>query len=443
MRTQEIPATALKLARKLGASDSVAKAQVIDETMIRFANNEVSVIKTLSNVVTTIYVDVKGRRAGGSITEVSPEAIRKAVERTVATAKMSPPGETYVSLPRGPFKYNRKLLRAASPKTVPDKLVGYAEQAMNEALASGANRTAGSLIHSVDRTFLETSAGVRASSSRSGLELSIRAIASDIATGHFVSIAEGEKEFNPAEAGRIAGEIAKRALQPMQGDAGKYEALIGPMTFAHLMEQVAVLSSAFQVDAGISFLASKMNSEVASENLTLADDPTLQGTYGSRPFDDEGLPTRRNVIIDRGVLKTYLHNSVTSKKHNVATTANAGLIVPAPFNVEVAPGTKAFDDLVSEIDDGVYVTNDWYLRYQNYRTGDFSTIPRDGMFRIKKGSIESPIRELRLSDNMLRMMQSTRRLGRERYFIKWWEIEIPTYAPFAVIDDVNFTKSTL
>lgn len=443
MRTEDIPTTALKLARKLGASDSVAKVKVINETMIRFANNEVSVIKTLANVFTTIYVDMRGRRAAGSITEVSPEAIRKAVERIAATAKMSPPGETYASLPRGPFKYNSKLLRASGLKTAPDKLVGYTEQAINEALASGAKRTAGSLIQSVERTILETSAGVSASYSKSGIELSIRAIASDIASGHFVSVAEREKEFNPGEAGRIAGEISKMALQPVQGDAGKYEALIGPMTFAHIMEQVAVLASAFQVDAGISFLSSKIDTDVASANLTLADDPTLVGTYGSRPFDDEGLPTRRNIIIDQGVLKTYLHNSVTSKKHNSEKTASAGLIVPVPFNVEVSPGTKSFDDLVSEIDDGVYVTNDWYLRYQNYRTGDFSTIPRDGMFRIKKGSIESPIRELRLSDNMLRMIRSIRSLGRERYFVKWWEIEIPTYAPHAIIDGVNFTKSTL
>lgn len=99
------------------------------------------------------------------------------------------------------------------------------------------------------------------------------------------------------------------------------------------------------------------------------------GAYGAKAFDDEGTPTRDNKIIEKGVLKTYLHNSTTAKKFKTETTANAGLVSPQPWNLIVEPGGKSFEDLLSEVDDGVYVTNDWYLRYQNYRTGDFSTIP--------------------------------------------------------------------
>ena len=104
---------------------------------------------------------------------------------------------------------------------------------------------------------------------------------------------------------------------------------------------------------------------------------------------------------------------------------------------------RSFEKLLSSIDDGIYVTNDWYLRYQNYRTGDFSTIPRDGLFRIKRGSIESSIKGLRISDNMLRILSGIRELGRERDWISWWEVETPVYAPHAIIEKVDFTKSTI
>ncbi|MCS7136931.1 MAG: metallopeptidase TldD-related protein, partial [Candidatus Caldarchaeum sp.] len=80
-------------------------------------------------------------------------------------------------------------------------------------------------------------------------------------------------------------------------------------------------------------------------------------------------------------------------------------------------------------------------RYQNYRTGEFSTIPRDGLFHIKNGSVEKPVKGLRLSDNILNILKNIRSLGNEAWFIKWWEVETPTYAPAAVVEKINFTRS--
>jgi len=173
----------------------------------------------------------------------------------------------------------------------------------------------------------------------------------------------------------------------------------------------------------------------------LVDDPTVVGSFGVKAFDDEGVPTRRNVIIDEGVLKSYLHNSTSAKKFGVETTGNAGLISPHPWNLVIGPGERSFEELLAEIDRGIYVTNDWYLRYQNYRRGDFSTIPRDGMFLVEKGDISSSIRELRISDNMLRIFQNILGLSRSRSWVKWWEVSTPTLTPYALIEGLNFTKS--
>ncbi len=184
-----------------------------------------------------------------------------------------------------------------------------------------------------------------------------------------------------------------------------------------------------------------MGSQIASDKFTLIDDPTVTDSFGARAFDDEGTPTKRNVIIDEGVLKTYLHNSTTAKKFGAETTGNAGLISPHPWNLIVESGKKSLEELLAEIDQGIYVTNDWYLRYQNYRKGDFSTIPRDGMFLVKNGEISTSIRELRISDNMPRILQSIQELSKSRSWIKWWEVPIPTLTPHALIEDLNFTKS--
>ncbi len=277
----------------------------------------------------------------------------------------------------------------------------------------------------------------------SGLEISIRAFCSDLASGHAVSVARDEGEFDPSTAGRQAGEIASISLNPEEAMPGKKDALLGPLVFADLVSQLGDRSSAFFVDAGLSFLAGKIGSQVASDKFTMHDDPTVRDSYGLKISDDEGVPTSRKTVVEKGFLRTYLHNSTTAKKFGVKTTGNAGLLVPHPWNLVVEPGGKRMEEILSSIDQGIYVTNDWYLRYQDYSRGDFSTIPRDGMFIIESGELAKPVRSLRISDNMLRIFHNIVEISSERRWVKWWEVEIPTLTPYALVEDLNFSKSAM
>ncbi|MCX8170594.1 MAG: TldD/PmbA family protein [Candidatus Bathyarchaeota archaeon] len=443
MMLDEIPQYIVDLAKRLGATDVTAKLTESRRIMIRFSNNEVTVSKAFLENSVDIFVMIEKHRAATTISTLSIRNIKKAVENLIRMAKSTPPADVYAPLPQGPFTYNPDLMRAPKIPLDPDNLAVYVESAIKSALEKGATRAAGTLNAYRSRITLATSGDVYASQEKASMEISIRAFVSDLATGHAVSVASKLEDFHPEEAGSMAGEIAKAASNPKPGEPGKYMALLGPMVLADIVNQVGSLSSAFLVDAGQSFLVDKMNSEVASERFTLIDDPTLAGSLGARAFDDEGVPTKRNIIIENGILKTYLHNTITAKKFGVETTGNAGIIVPYPWNLIVEPGYKSPEDLLAEIDDGIYVTNDWYLRYQDYRAGDFSTIPRDGMFRIRNGEIAESIRELRISDNMLRLLRNIVDLSRLRMWVKWWEVEVPTLAPYALISELNFTKSAM
>jgi len=443
MRLDEIPSHIVDLAKKMGATDVSAKLTEAQKIMMRFSNNEVTISKIFFENEVDVFLMIEKHRAATSINTLSLRNIERAVKNLVKIAKSTPPADIYAPLPQGPFTYNPNLVKAPEISLDPDSLASYVESAINGALEKGAKRVAGTLNAFKSKITLATSGDVHASQETAGLEISVRAFVSEIATGHAVSVASRIEDFNPEEAGMRAGEIAKAAANPKPGEPGKYMTLVGPLVFADFVNQVGILSSAFMVDAGQSFLAEKMNSEVASKKFTLVDDPTLPGTLGARAFDDEGVPTRRNTIVENGILRTYLHNSTTAKKFGVETTGNAGIIVPYPWNLIVEPGGKSFDELLAEVDDGIYVTNDWYLRYQNFRTGDFSTIPRDGMFQIKHGEIEASIRELRISDNMLRILQNVIELSSSRTWIKWWEVEVPTLTPYALISELNFTKSRM
>ena len=443
MRLKEIPSHIVSLAKKMGATDVAAKLTEAQKVMIRFSNNEVTISKIFFENEVDIFLMIEKHRAATSISTLSLRNIEKAVKNLVRVAKSTPPADIYAPLPQGPFTYDPNLIKAPEISLDSDTLTNYVESAVRGALEKGAERAAGTLNAFRAEMTLATSGDVYASQETAGLEISVRAFVSEFATGHAVSIAGKAEDFNPEEAGMRAGEIARAAANPKPGEPGKYMALIGPLVFADFVNQVGILSSAFLVDAGQSFLAEKIGFEVASKKFTLVDDPTLSGTFGSRAFDDEGVPTRRNVIVESGILKTYLHNSNTAKKFGVKTTGNAGIIVPHPWNLIVEAGDKSFDELLAEVDDGIYVTNDWYLRYQNFRTGDFSTIPRDGMFQIKHGEIKASIRELRISDNMLRILQNILELSSSRTWVKWWEVEVPTLTPYALISELNFTKSRM
>jgi len=214
------------------------------------------------------------------------------------------------------------------------------------------------------------------------------------------------------------------------------------------------MASATAVESGFSYLGKKIGKPIASKAVTLVEDGSLKNGLYSNPFDAEGLGTRPNVLVQKGILKTYLHNTSTATRYKAASTANAafhhfrdgggpgGIITPGPWNLHMLPGTKTVDKLFGAVDRGLYVTNIWYTRYQNYVAGDFSTIPRDGIFLIEKGEVKGPVRDLRISENMRSFYQRVAALSNEGRQIHSWECETPTVQPYALVESVNVSRST-
>ena len=137
----------------------------------------------------------------------------------------------------------------------------------------------------------------------------------------------------------------------------------------------------------------------------------------------------------------YLHNSRTASKFKAELTGNAGWISPKPWNIIIIPGDSTLDEMFSEIKRGIYVGNVWYTRYQNYREGLFSTICRDAILYIENGEVKGSLTNFRISDNMLRILNNIKLIGKEVYSVKWWDAPIPTYTPHIMVSDVNFTTA--
>ena len=87
------------------------------------------------------------------------------------------------------------------------------------------------------------------------------------------------------------------------------------------------------------------------------------------------------------------------------------------------------------------ITNNWYTRYQNMRTGEYSTVPRDAAFKIESGEIKEPIAGLRVSDSISRQLMNIELMSRSREWIRWWEVSTPTLAPAMMVKGVNITRA--
>ena len=421
----------------LGCQDAVADVTVNRSYQIRFAQNEVVISNRWRETTASVFLVHNKRVVASDIKDFTK--LDAAMENLVKIAKSSKENPDYGGIAEGPFKYDRLVV----DKRIVDLMHGsdYVQAAVNGALAEGAKECAGSFWKYDEEHYLRTSNGVRGYDHRASLYLSIRALVSLESSGHGIACGTKLSQFDPEKAGRKAGRIASLAKNPVGGEAGTYDVVFDPLIFGSMIDQVGGRASAFIVLAGLSPYAKKIGKRVAAGTVTVEEDGSAE-SIGRLRFDAEGVPTRRKKIIDKGVLKTYLHNTSTARKFKAKTTANAGLIAPQPHALFCKPGNWTRDEIFEECRDGLWLTNTWYTRYQSYMTGDFSTIPRDGIFRIKKGEIVGVWKDIRLTDNLIKVWKSIAGLSKTVDQVTWWgEVSVPTFAPYALARKIRITRS--
>ncbi|MFQ5919803.1 MAG: TldD/PmbA family protein [Thermoplasmata archaeon] len=422
---------------KQGADDVIAGIGVNRSYQVRFAQNEPVISNRWREVGALAGVVVQKRVVGTEIRDL--DRVDEAVDDLVATARKSQENPQYGGIAQGPFEYKSS---APDPKIL-DLTDGgdlvYA--AVNAALEEGAKETAGSFWKYDHETFLHTSNDAVGRQRGGSLSLTIRAMAGPESSGHDVACATSAAAFLPQDAGRHAGEIAAMAKAPKQGEPGNYDILFEPLVVGALVNEIGARASAFAVLAGLSPFKDKVGEKVAAAGVSVVDDGSAD-SLGERAFDEEGVPAQRNTLVENGVFQTYLHNTSTAKLFETETTGNAGFISPEPHALFIEPGDWTRDEMVAEVKDGLWVTNTWYTRYASYITGDFSTIPRDGIFRIENGEITGVWKDVRLTDNLIHLWSQVEGFGKEAQQVKWWyEVPTPSVVPHMLARDIGITRS--
>jgi len=399
---------------------------------LRFYNSKIGIIKEWNDREMELFLYKKGKLVSFSVENPDRKKVKKGIEKAEKIMRYIPPMSFELGK-RDKYTNNKyfdeNILNDES-------ILKETEKAIEKSLEYG-EESAGALYSTKENLKIENSNGVCCEDINSVAYLSIRTLFKNQSL-HSVNCSRtldgiGEKIF--------CDEFLKIPEKKKFVKEGKYDILLTPIAFANLISYFANFSSAFAVDSGYSFLENKIGTKVASECITIYDSGIERDGIFSRKFDDEGISTQKTTIVEEGELKTYLHNSTTALKHNCETTGNAGIISPMPWNTVVDGGDYKIDEMIEDLSNALLITNVWYTRFHNYRTGDFSTVARDIAFHIKNGEILEIVRGIRISENMERVLKNVVCLSKEKRQIYWWEVENPVFAPYAVVKDVSITTT--
>ena len=144
--------------------------------------------------------------------------------------------------------------------------------------------------------------------------------------------------------------------------SGKYRVVFFSEAMCDLLGVFSSIFSAETAQKGMSLLKGRVGERIAAPCVTLVDDPLMEGGMGSRPFDDEGVPSATHTVVEDGVFRTFLHNLKTARKDGVATTGNARKVGYAsavhvtPTNFYLKPGKRTLDDMLRGIGEGLVIT---------------------------------------------------------------------------------------
>ena len=233
------------------------------------------------------------------------------------------------------------------------------------------------------------------------------------------SSARSMERLEPAEqVGRTAARRALRRLKPVKVPTQKVPVIFEPRVAGSLLDSICDAVHGMAIYRHESFLAGKLGEQVASPNLTIVDDGIMPGRFGTSPFDDEGVPSRRTVVIDRGVLQSYLLNTYAARKLGMKTTGNAarGLAGNAGIghgNFYAEAGVQTPEAIIAGVANGFYVTELIGMGV-NIVTGDYSR-GAAGLW-IRGGELAYAVSEVTIAGNLRDMLNNVEAVGSDLEF---------------------------
>jgi len=392
----------LQYAKDLGASFADLRLTEGTGTGVSVQDGIADRVSTASSRGAGVRVLVDGAWGFAPTNNPTREELRGCVEDAVSMARAASPNVTDPGMVADfePVEAHDKADFKVDPREIPlqdrvsaiyelEKLAREQDPRIVNTVANYRDSAGSEIIANSEGTYIE------GSSVRCGLNVHVTAQEGDVrqTASKNRSNSTGYELIQSIDPEDFAAKTARKAVEMLsakRAPAGKFDVVIDSIICGLLVhEAFGHNSEADAVWTGNSILAGKLGQQVAAESVTIIDDPTLPGLNGSFEYDHEGVPARRHVIVDRGVLVGYLHSLETAARMgmepNGAARAQGHQDVPIVrmSNTAIEPGDCGFDEMLAEVGDGLYLSGGaWGYVYT--AAGQF-TCNVEQAFRIERG----------------------------------------------------------
>jgi PmbA protein len=394
------------------ADETEVEIGMTSDALTRFANNTIhqNVAEQVLNVSVRTVLD--GRTARATTNKTDDDSLRRVVETAKTLARSQPPNPGLLPMP-GPQKY-AKVARYfedtayATPADRARAVVKVAEMAeKNKQTAAGIFSTG------VTQFAIANSRGLFASHRQTRAEFSITILESD-SSGWAKANAPDLARIDPVALAKGASEKSAASRKPGEAAPGKWTVILEPAAVLDLVGFLFYDFAGTAVADQRSCFNKRMGKKVMGENITLHDD-VYHPLQSGLPFDGEGIPRQRVLLVDKGVPSNLVYARATAKKMKAKPTGH-GFSLPndygeAPMNLVFSGGNSSVDEMVRSTERGVLVTRLWYIRevdpYEKVLTG----MTRDGTFLVQNGRVAGGIRNFRFNQSILEMLSNVEMLG--------------------------------
>ncbi len=229
------------------------------------------------------------------------------------------------------------------------------------------------------------------------------------------------KDFGAKALALEAVKEGKQLIGAKSIQSDNYPIILRNDAAANLLEAYSTIFSAENVQKGLSKLNNRIDERIANDIISLVDDPFMKGGVASKSFDGEGVAAKRKKIIEKGILKTYLHNLKTAKKDGIKSTGNGykgsykSPISIAPSNMYIEKGRASLEEMISTVEKGIMIIELQGLHSGvNTVSGDFSLSAHG--FLIEKGKISRPVNQITIAGNFYDILKSIIEIGTDLKF---------------------------
>ena len=426
---REVAERALALVRAAEAQVTVVRERSL---VSRFARSAPTQATAVEDTEVEILVVHDGHTAAASTNRLDDDALRDAARRAEAAARAAARSGrgAYPGLlePDGPGAAAPGGARAPGFDSATARLdPAQAGTALAAAFAVASEHgleafgiwTAGAV-----RTVIAATTGLRRDEEVTDAFMKVVCRDGDGRSGFASTTARASAAIDAAALAReAAGKVGPEALAEL--GPGTYPVVLEPAAVGTLLDLLGWLAfNGLSHAEGRSALSGRLDTAVAAPAIDLADDPTADGTL-PRGFDFEGVPKAPLALIEAGVARAVVHDRRSAsligeprRSTGHATRPGGAPDGPAPANLVLAAGDAAdLADLLAPIERGIYVTRLWYVNPVREKETLLTGMTRDGTFLVEDGAITRPLRDVRFTDSVLRLLGATEALGRAQQLV--------------------------